>query len=149
VRVWNFVTLRKEHRPSSRSQRPSACWDRGFESHRGHGCCLVQCLCGQVEVSATGRSLVQRSPTDCGVCLSVIKWQIKTLDTCCEQVGRRGKDCETKHSPRVFENRVMRRIFGPRTEEITGEWRRLHNEELCWFVLFTSYYSDDQMREKW
>jgi hypothetical protein len=30
-------------------------------------------LCGQVEVSATGRSLVQRSPTDCGVCLSVIK----------------------------------------------------------------------------
>jgi hypothetical protein len=28
--------------------------------------CLVQCLCCQVEVSATGRSLVQRSPTDCG-----------------------------------------------------------------------------------
>jgi hypothetical protein len=34
---------------------------------------LVQCLCCQVEVSATGRSLVQRSPTDCGVYLSVIK----------------------------------------------------------------------------
>jgi hypothetical protein len=34
---------------------------------------LVQCLCCQVEVSATGRSLVQRSPTDYGVCLSVIK----------------------------------------------------------------------------
>jgi hypothetical protein len=34
-------------------------------------CC--ECLCCQVEVSATGRSLVQRSPTDCGVCLSVIK----------------------------------------------------------------------------
>jgi hypothetical protein len=33
---------------------------------------LVQCLCCQVEVSATGRSLVQSSPTDCGVCLSVI-----------------------------------------------------------------------------
>jgi hypothetical protein len=30
--------------------------------------CLVQCLCCQVEVSATGRSFVQRSPTDCGVC---------------------------------------------------------------------------------
>jgi hypothetical protein len=29
--------------------------------------CLVQCLCCQVEVSAMGRSLVQRSPTDCGV----------------------------------------------------------------------------------
>ena len=31
---------------------------------------------------------------------------------------------------RVFENRVMRRIFGPRKDEVTGEWRRLHNEEL-------------------
>jgi hypothetical protein len=31
---------------------------------------------------------------------------------------------------RVFENRVLRRIFGPRRDEITGEWRRLHNEEL-------------------
>jgi hypothetical protein len=31
-----------------------------------------ECLCCQVEVSATGRSLVQRSHTDCGVCLSVI-----------------------------------------------------------------------------
>jgi hypothetical protein len=32
-----------------------------------------ECLCCQVEVSVTGRSLVRRSPTDCGVCLSVIK----------------------------------------------------------------------------
>jgi len=31
---------------------------------------------------------------------------------------------------RVFENRVLRRILGPRREEVTGEWRRLHNEEL-------------------
>jgi len=31
---------------------------------------------------------------------------------------------------RVIENRVLRRIFGPRREEVTGEWRRLHNEEL-------------------
>jgi len=31
---------------------------------------------------------------------------------------------------RVFENRVLRRIFGPRRDEVTGEWRRLHNEEL-------------------
>jgi hypothetical protein len=30
----------------------------------------------------------------------------------------------------VFENRVLRRIFGPKREEVTGEWRRLHNEEL-------------------
>ena len=31
---------------------------------------------------------------------------------------------------RVFENMVLRRIFGPRRDEVTGEWRRLHNEEL-------------------
>jgi len=31
---------------------------------------------------------------------------------------------------RVFENMVLRRIFGPRRYEVTGEWMRLHNEEL-------------------
>jgi hypothetical protein len=32
---------------------------------------------------------------------------------------------------RVFENRVLRRIFGPKRDEVTGGWRKLHNEELC------------------
>jgi hypothetical protein len=43
--------------------------------------------------------------------------------------------CETwsltlreEHRLRVFENRVLRRIFGPKRDEVTGEWRRLHNE---------------------
>ena len=31
---------------------------------------------------------------------------------------------------RVFENRVLRRVFGPKGDEVTGEWRKLHNEEL-------------------
>ena len=31
---------------------------------------------------------------------------------------------------RVFENMVLRRIFGPRRDEVKGKWRRLHNEEL-------------------
>jgi hypothetical protein len=30
----------------------------------------------------------------------------------------------------MFENRVVRRIFGPKREEVTGDWRKLHNEEL-------------------
>jgi len=30
----------------------------------------------------------------------------------------------------VFENMVFRRIFGPRRDKVTGEWRRLHNKEL-------------------
>ena len=31
---------------------------------------------------------------------------------------------------RVFENRILRRVFGPKRDEVTGEWRKLHNEEL-------------------
>ena len=31
---------------------------------------------------------------------------------------------------RVFENRVLRRVFRPKRDEVTGEWRKLHNEEL-------------------
>jgi hypothetical protein len=43
--------------------------------------------------------------------------------------------CETltlkeEHRLRVFENRVLRRIFGPKRDEVTGEWRKLHNKEL-------------------
>ena len=53
--------------------RPLACWDCGFESRWRHGCLsVVNVVCCQVEVSATGRSLVQRSPSGCGVSLCVI-----------------------------------------------------------------------------
>jgi hypothetical protein len=45
--------------------------------------------------------------------------------------------CETwsltlrkEHRLRVFENRVLRRIFGPKRDVVTGEWRKLHNEDL-------------------
>ena len=33
---------------------------------------------------------------------------------------------------RVFENRVSRRVFGPKRDEVTGEWRKLHNEKLIY-----------------
>jgi hypothetical protein len=41
-------------------------------------------------------------------------------------------DCHVTiiHRLRVFENRVQRGIFGPNGDEVTGEWRKLHNEEL-------------------
>jgi hypothetical protein len=45
--------------------------------------------------------------------------------------------CETwsltlreEHRLKVFENRVLRRIFVPKRDEVTGEWRKLHNKEL-------------------
>ena len=48
--------------------RPLACWDCGFESRRWHACLsVVSVVCRYVEVSASGRSLVQRSPNKCVV----------------------------------------------------------------------------------
>jgi hypothetical protein len=45
----------------------------------------------------------------------------------------------------VFENRVLRKIFGPKREEAAGDWRRLHNEDL-----HNLYYSSDKSRRtKW
>jgi hypothetical protein len=38
------------------------------------------------------------------------------------------------HRLRVLENRVLRRIFGPRRDEVMGEWRKFHNEELHNFL---------------
>jgi hypothetical protein len=46
-----------------------------------------------------------------------------------------------EHRLRVFGNRVLRRIFGPKREEVTGEWRKLHNEELR--DLYSSPSKDD------
>jgi hypothetical protein len=57
--------------------------------------------------------------------------------------------CETwsltlreEHRLRVFENRVLRRIFGLKWNEVTGEWRKLHNGEL-----HNLYSSSDIMRQ--
>jgi hypothetical protein len=36
----------------------------------------------------------------------------------------------------VFENRVLRRVFGPKRDEVRGEWRKLHNEELNVLYVF-------------
>jgi hypothetical protein len=43
-----------------------------------------------------------------------------------------------EHRLRVFENRVLRKVFDPMRDEVTGEWRKLHNEELN-DVLLTQY----------
>ena len=51
--------------------------------------------------------------------------------------------CETlsltlmeEHGLRVNDNKVLRRIFGPKRDKVTGEWRKIHNEELN--VLYSS-----------
>ena len=47
---------------------------------------------------------------------------VRNLNVAAHNEGDRGL--------RMFENWVLRRIFGPKREEVTGEWRKLHNEEL-------------------
>jgi hypothetical protein len=44
-----------------------------------------------------------------------------------------------EHRLRVFKNRVLRRIFGPKRDEVTGGWRKLHNEELHRLYSFARY----------
>jgi len=46
-----------------------------------------------------------------------------------------------QHRLRMFENRVLRKIFGPKRDEFTGEWRKLHNQEL-----YDRYCSPDIIR---
>ena len=61
---------------------------------------------------------------------------LRSVNAVCHQAWRKSKNrilgnfilCIRKL--RVFENMVLRRIFGPRRDEVKGEWRRLHNEEL-------------------
>ena len=77
-RVNLYELMRQVAGPSGRAVgvglRPLACWDRGFESHWGHGCLsVVIVVCCQVEVFLKDWSLVQESPTDCGASLCVIK----------------------------------------------------------------------------
>jgi hypothetical protein len=57
-----------------------------------------------------------------------------------------------EHRLRVFENRVLRRIFGPKRDEVTGVWRRLHNEELhdqFNSVYFTFHRSITRSKTTW
>ena len=51
---------------------------------------------------------------------------------------------------RVFENRVLRRIFGPKRDEVIGEWRKLHNEELSdLYSLLNIVWAVKSRRMRW
>jgi hypothetical protein len=78
---------------------------------------------------------LERKLTDVGNSFAVKNLKIRIYKTIILPVVLYG--CETwslilreEHRLRVFENKVLRRIFGPKGDEVTGEWRKLHNEEL-------------------
>jgi hypothetical protein len=48
----------------------------------------------------------------------------------CYEISQRSSDLDGFFGIRVFENRVLRRQFGPKRDEVKGGWRELHNEEL-------------------
>jgi hypothetical protein len=48
---------------------------------------------------------------------------------------------------RVSENRVLSRIFGPKRNEVRGDWRKLHNEKLYDLYSLTKYYLGDQIEK--
>jgi len=43
---------------------------------------------------------------------------------------------------------MLRRVFGPKRDEVTGEWRKLHNEELNDLVLLTQYSSGGKIKNE-
>jgi hypothetical protein len=49
----------------------------------------------------------------------------------------------------VYENRVLRRIFGPKRDEVTGEWRKLHSEELHNLYSYPAIIWQIKSRRKW
>jgi hypothetical protein len=51
--------------------------------------------------------------------------------------------------PRVFENRVFSRIFGPKRDEVTWEWRNLHNEELHDLYSYSIVWVIKSRRMRW
>jgi hypothetical protein len=97
---------------------PLACWDCGLESHRRHGCLsVVSVVCCQVEVSASNLSLVQRSPTDCGASLCVIRCrnirlhlqeQVEDVRQRKKEIKKERKKNKKERINRVFKNSVLR-----------------------------------------
>jgi hypothetical protein len=72
------------------------------KSHRGHGCLsLVSVVCCQVEVSATGWSVVQRSPSECGV-----------SNVCAHETSKRGGLGTRKGAVEPYEKKNLPVIFG-------------------------------------
>ena len=64
--------------------------------------------------------------------------------------GKLGRShCREERRLRVFEKRVLRGIFGPKRFEVTGEWRKLHNEELSDLYFSPNIFRVIKLRMRW
>jgi hypothetical protein len=94
--------------------------------------------------------------------LATIRYRVFCLPACCPEIYKTIilpvvlYGCETwslklreEHRLRVFENRVLRRIFGPKRDEVTGEWRKFHNEELNNLYSFPNIIRQMKSRTRW
>jgi len=93
-------------------------------SHRTF--CNVICFYGEELLAPHPTPKLEGHP------LSAVHDCIFNIFAAAPHIGSRSSICNlrTRHRLRVFENMVLRGIFGPQKDEITGEWRKLHNEEL-------------------
>jgi hypothetical protein len=80
--------------------------------------------------------------------------KVKIYKTIILSVGLYG--CKTlslalreEHRLRVFENRILRRIFGPKRDEVTGEWRKLHSDELHTMCSYQNIILQIKSMEMW
>jgi hypothetical protein len=83
-------------------------------------------------LSDDGRKAETCKITVYGISIQIILWESNN-ENCLA--------CNMTHGLRVFENRVLRRIFGPKRDEMTGGWRKLHNEKLLgsWTLFIIPY----------
>jgi hypothetical protein len=104
--------------------------------------CFLTSACISIAVSGIAIGSPSGTPEDSVMYL--FTFQVRIYKTIILPVVPYG--CETwsltlrdERRLRVFENRVLRRIFGPKTDGVTGGWRKLHNEELHNLYVFAKY----------
>jgi hypothetical protein len=112
--------------------RSIACWDCGFESHRGLGCLsLVNIVCCQAAFSASGWSLIQRIRTDCGVW--VWSWSLDNEEALAHYgLLRHGKKCFIFCG--VTKCNILKRNWKPNLFYFLCRKCRNHKRKL-WFLL--------------
>jgi hypothetical protein len=148
-RNWGLYTVKWHHAdPSSHmiqgmGLQPPACWDCEFKSHKGHGCLsLVSVVCFQEEISASGWSLIQSSPTECSHMIQGVGLQsLACWD--CEFESHKGHGCLSLVSIACFQVQVSASGWSLIQSSPTERSHMIHGVGLqplaCWDCEFESH----------